>query len=332
MRLPIKLGVVGAGLFARDAHLPNLLALEKVYQIVAVYSRSEKSAHTFAEKVPYAVDIYHDMAALLAREDLDAVDIVLPIAVTPAAIEMALKAGKHVISEKPMAPTVEEGRRLLELYAGSSNKIWMVAENWRYAGAVQRAKDALDQGDIGRPLLASWAIHVQMTPENKYYHTAWRRNESFPGGFLLDGGVHHAAAWRFLLGEVKSVSAITAQIRDDLPPADTMSAALQFQSGLLGTYGITYAGSAPEDTTLNIIGEKGAIHVNRDLLTLITHTSHHEFRYDHPDGIYPEFVAFAEAILNGKPHLNTPQEGLNDVALIEAMLKSAETGQRVRLT
>ncbi|MBZ0309987.1 MAG: Gfo/Idh/MocA family oxidoreductase, partial [Anaerolineae bacterium] len=205
----------------------------------------------------------------------------------------------------------------------------MVAENWRYAGAMQKAREVI--ADIGKPLLANWAIHVQMTPENKYYHTPWRRDESFPGGFLLDGGVHHAAAWRFLLGEVESVTAMTAQQRDDLPPVDTLSAALRFQSGLLATFGVTYAGSAPEDTTLNVIGESGAIHVNRDRLMLITHTSRQEFRYEHADGIYSQFVAFAEALLNGKPHLNPPQEALGDVALIEALLQSAESGQRVDL-
>lgn len=326
MHPPIKLGLLGAGLFARDAHVPNLLALSQVFHITAVYSRSEDSARALTAKLPYEVAVYHDMETLLARDDIDAVDIVLPIGVMPSAVEMALKAGKHILSEKPMSPTVAEGRRLLDLYE-NSNKIWMVAENWRYAGAIQKAREVIEE--IGRPLLASWAIHVQMTPENKYYHTGWRRDESFPGGFLMDGGVHHAAAWRFLLGEVDSVTAITTQTREDLPPADTMSAALQFQSGLLATYGVTYAGRAPEDTTLNIIGEKGAIHVNRDHLTLITHTSRQEFRYDHPDGIYHQFVAFAEALLNGRPHLNPPQEALKDVALVEAMLKSAELGQRV---
>lgn len=325
---PLRLGIIGAGLFARDAHVPHLLSLQDTFEIVAVASRTQDSARALNEKLPQPADIYTDMAELLARDDIDAVDIVLPIALMPSAIEMALKAGKHVISEKPMSPTVEHGLKLLELYAGFDNLVWMVAENWRYTGTIQRAKQALDHQEIGQLLLASWAVHVQMDTQNKYYHTAWRRDESFPGGFLLDGGVHHTAVWRSLLGEVEAVSAFTTQIRPDLPPSDTMSAALQFQSGLLATYAVTYAGSAPEDTTLNIIGSKGAMHLNRDKMTLINAQGTQHFADSKSDGIREQFMAFGEAVLHGKAHLNTPLETLKDVALVEAMLESAESGQR----
>lgn len=327
---PIRLGILGAGLFARDAHLPNLLSLTDSFELVAVCSRTADSARLLNEKLPTPVPIHTDMDEFLAREDMDAVDIVLPIALMPQAIEKALQAGKHIISEKPMSPSVEAGQKLLMIHAQYPNLVWMVAENWRYAPAVQQARQLLENLEIGRPLLAHWAIHVQMSAENKYYHTAWRRDESFRGGFLMDGGVHHAAGWRFLLGDVASVSATATQIRPDLPPADTLSAALQFESGLLASYAVTYAGRAPQDTTLNIVGEKGALHVNRDVLTLMNEQGTQAFSYEDPDGIRQQFAAFAESIVTGAPHLNSPAETLKDVALIEAMLDAAESGQRVK--
>ena len=82
---------------------------------------------------------------------------------------------------------------------------------------------------------------MPLKPGNKYYHTDWRRSGTFPGGFLLDGGVHHVAALRQVVGEIVSVSAEVRQVRADLPPADTLSAALEFESGVIGSYSVTYA-------------------------------------------------------------------------------------------
>jgi len=91
-------------------------------------------------------------------------------------------------------------------------------------------------GAIGGSLLASWMLPISVKPDNKYYHTAWRRSGTFPGGFLLDGGVHHAAILRQVVGEIASISAEVKQLRVDLPPADTLSASLAFANGAVGSY------------------------------------------------------------------------------------------------
>lgn len=324
----IRIGILGAGIFARQHHLPALLHLPEQFQVVAVCSRSEASTDAFNALLREPVPAYHEMQAFLQHPGMEAVDAVLPINLLPVAVERTLKAGKHLLSEKPIAPNVDYGQILRRLHEREhADLVWMVAENWRYSATIQGAKALLAEGAIGEPLLAHWAIHVQMDDDNPYFNTAWRKTPDYQGGFLLDGGVHHVAALRTLFGDVKRVSAFTRLIREDLPPADTLAATLEFESGMLATYAVTYAGRAPQDTTLNIVGKQGAMHVNRDELRVVplageakTHT------YNDGNGIRGELEAFAAAIRSKSPHLNTPLETLKDLAVLEALLDSAEAG------
>ena len=112
---PIRLGLIGAGVFMRDDHVPALKALTDRFDGVAVYSRTRTSAEALQAHLPHPADIYTDLDQLLARPDIEAVDIVLPIENLPWAVEKALAAGKHIISEKPITPDVATGRRMLEL-------------------------------------------------------------------------------------------------------------------------------------------------------------------------------------------------------------------------
>lgn len=325
---PIRIALIGAGIFAHNAHLPALLAMPDRFHIAAVYSRTEERARALVERIPYPADAMTDLAALLARNDVDAVDILLPIDQLPSAVDMALAAGKHVISEKPIAPDIATGRRLLRVHAHHPDQVWMVAENWRYEEAFQQAGMLVRSGAIGRPLALSWSLHIPMREGNKYYGTAWRRSGSFPGGFLLDGGVHHVAALRMVAGEIASVSAMTAQMHADLPPADTLSAALEFESGLIGHYAASYTAASPFPSYLTIVGERGAIQCDRGYLALRTDERDETRELGESRSVNRELLAFAEAIERGAPHLNTPASALQDVAVVEAMLRSSQEGRR----
>ena len=232
MSEPIRLALIGTGLFAQDAHLPALQTLGDRFEIAAVYSRTQANAEAFAARIPGSPQIYTDLDALLANDDIEAVDVILPIEALPDAVERSLRAGKHVVSEKPLAPDVATGRRLVETYQREyTDHVWMVAENYRYEETFRRAGAVVRSGEIGAVVLAEWTLLLPTLPGNRYYATEWRRSGTFPGGFLLDGGVHHVAAMRQVVGEIASVSAEIRQMRADLPPADTLAVALQFKSG-----------------------------------------------------------------------------------------------------
>jgi predicted dehydrogenase len=207
----------------------------------------------------------------------------------------------------------------------------MVAENYRYEPTFARAGELVSSGAIGNLVMAHWGMHIALTPDNKYYQTAWRRSGTFPGGFLLDGGVHHVAVLRQIVGEVVSVSAEVRQMRSDLPPADTLSAVMQFGNGVIGSYTVSYAAGAPFPTYLTISGDQGALRTVRGVVELYHGSEVTTERFDDAQNVNEEFAAFADAIRLGKPHRNLPLEALHDVAVIEAMLKSAEQGRRVEV-
>ena len=142
----------------RKAHAPSLLELGDAAQIVAVYSRTRASAETVADAIPYDVDIYTDIAALLANESVEAVDIVLPIPMLPEVVSQALAAGKHVFSEKPIAQTVAEAQDLIARSRPYADRVWMVGENWRYEEAFQTAAQAIEAGRIGQPVFCRRVI------------------------------------------------------------------------------------------------------------------------------------------------------------------------------
>jgi predicted dehydrogenase len=306
-----------------------LQSLEQTFEIVAVYSRSPGPAQALAERLPGPVKPYTDLAALLARDDIEAVDLVLPIPVMPAVVESALRAGKHVISEKPIAPDLTTGRRLLSTYAGCTGQVWLVGENWRYEAAFEQAAHVVHSGQLGRPLLCHWTVYNPIQPDNKYYATSWRRAGGYPGGFALDVGVHHIAVLRWLLGEIAAVSATTTQVRADLPPPDTLSATLRFENGAMGTYLATYATSALWPPALHLSGEFGSLRVHRQELEVTLNGVTQPIPITPYGGVVAQLAAFAAAIRQGQRHRNPPEQALQDVAVIEAMLRSAETGCQV---
>ncbi|EOD08522.1 hypothetical protein EMIHUDRAFT_217210 [Emiliania huxleyi CCMP1516] len=180
----LKLGLVGCSWFALRAHVPALLALEQRVgvRLTAVCSRTRKSMARAEAKIHAAdpereVRRFAKMEQLFADADVDAVLLVLPIPLMPAAVEAALRAGKHVLSEKPAAPSIEAARRLLDAIAelGPRAPVWLVLENWQFKPSVRWLRERLQEGAIGRV--------------------------AGEGAWLVDAGVHWARLLREALGE-----------------------------------------------------------------------------------------------------------------------------------
>jgi predicted dehydrogenase len=329
---PIRLAMIGAGIYARDAHAPALLRLRDRFEVAAVCARSLASADALAGQFGADVARTTDVTALLARDDIEAVDILLPIAIQAPVVAQALAAGKHVISEKPVAPDVAAADALIAGYAPRPGQVWMVAENWRYEEAYVRAAELVRAGAIGRVLTVHFIHYVAMRPGNKYHASTWRRAGDFPGGFLLDGGVHFVAAMRMIAGEITGVAAHTAQFTPDLPPADVMTASLQFANGALGVYLACFAAATPWDAGLTVVGERGSLRVARGRVEIADAQGKVEtIPCAFYNGVEWELAAFAAAIREGAPHRNTPEEARRDVAVVEAMLGSARTERAVQV-
>ena len=162
------------------AHLPAVQACSLI-SLRAVYSRTQLSAERLAQIALEPVDAYFDTPSLsgrslddlLDREDLDAVIIALPILVQSTVIWKVIRAGKHVLSEKPIAKDVETADELIRGYADVRDKqLWSVGENFRFLDSIAFGCHQIQEigGDV---VTFNVTIYGFMDENDKYYQTAW---------------------------------------------------------------------------------------------------------------------------------------------------------------
>lgn len=188
--MSIGVAILGGGIFAREEHKPAVESSPHL-TLKAVWSRSLQSAKSL-EVDETKVDLYSEdqdsaktLKELLTRDDIQAVIIALPISSQPAYISQVLDAGKHVLSEKPIAPTIKKALELMDVDKFSKTS-WAIAENFRYLPSYSQAASLILT--LGRILTFSLRTQFMITPGGKYFETPWRKQPSHPGGFLLDGG------------------------------------------------------------------------------------------------------------------------------------------------
>ena len=260
MPTPVRVVLVGCGWFACVAHIPALKRLEGEGRIklVGLCSRSEASTKRAAGL--YArQDLKHylSLEEVAADPDVDLVDLTLPIDVMPGAIKLFLSAGKHVISEKPGAPSVATGIELMEHHARLDRPVvWAVAENWRFKKTTQMVEDIVASGALGEIRFADFTYLSFQKPDNQ----RWRKSPGYAGGYILDHGVHFIALLRKIAGEIEEVSASVSQRVAYLPPADSATAILSFASGAEGAYRLTFAAPySAGDQGLRLTGSNGTL-------------------------------------------------------------------------
>ncbi|KAH1326068.1 hypothetical protein KXV79_000412 [Aspergillus fumigatus] len=318
-------------IFAREEHLPAVQAA-KDFQLKAVYSRSLKSAQDLASGTT-GVDLYSEdsgpgkgYADLLARDDIAAVVIALPILVQPDFIRKALTAGKHVLSEKPIAKDIATARDLVQWYHANIDTrktLWAVAENFRYMTKFLRTAEEVQK--LGRVKNFRVNFHALVSTDSKYFKTAWRQTPGYQGGFILDGGVHVVAALRLILGSNDPVATISAQSclqQQHLPPLDTVNAVMKTKSGATGVLSLSF-GSAFDDSVFEFDCEGGVVALNSDTLTIKGESN--ELAFD-GRGVSREVAVFATTIASGGSvdKRQSPEEALADLEIMEKMLTSGE--------
>lgn len=356
---PKGLAILGSGIFAKEAHLPSIAALpEGTAELRAIYSRSEKSATELAtaahEVLGASPQVYHDGApnagldALLARTDIDAVIVALPISVQPDIVRRALAAGKHVLSEKPVAKDVASGIALIKDYDETyrpKKLVWRVAENYEVETGYLRAGAVIRSGKIGKVGFYNVRVVNHVPKDSKWYNTPWRTIPDYQGGFLLDGGVHTAAALRMILpSPIVSLSGYASLNQEHLPPHDTINAAARSEDGSHGLIELTFGApqksrSVEAHNNITVTGDRGWLQSETDysmkppvIRTIVNWVSkdnegrdageEKETFNDEIIGVKSELVRFLKAIDGEDDGFGKPFDTLKDVAFIQAGLNS----------
>jgi predicted dehydrogenase len=330
MERKIKLGIIGTGLAAKILHLPALQRLHNNFEITTVCNHTEKKAKEFSELVG-GVKYYLDYKDLLKDKDVEAVDISLPINLNYKVTIDSLKAGKHVFLEKPLAGSMIEAKKMLELKS-KYKQVMLLAENFRYRKVYNSVNDLLKKKSIGKVYAAQWNVFYRVTSDRDYGATKWRQIHSYVGGFMLDAGVHNIAALRMLFGEVKSVAAFTDSINPKIGKPDTMSVQMSFGSGVKVIYNLFFTVKHHWENKLLVFGDKGTIEANDDIIKLKLNDDNPQMIDGSDFGGYDEeFMDFYNAIINRKKISSTFIDGYKDMEVVFAALKSAEKNRVIQI-
>lgn len=326
----IKLGIIGTGLAAKNLHLPALLKLKDKIEIAAVCNHTEKKAMEFS-KLAGGVPYYLDYNEMLKNPNIDAVDIALPIDLNYRVTIDAFKAGKHVILEKPLAVSLNEAEKLLKAEK-KYGVVSLIAENFRYRKVFAKANQLFQKSVIGSPYSLAWNLYYNVDKKNSFAKTKWRKFNKYPGGFLLDAGVHNIAAIRYLFGEFKSVAASVKTINPEIGTHDTMTLQFELQNGMNGVYNIYFSVKGHWEDQLLIFGTRGTIQILNNKL-IVKREGKPEKVYDMTDdnGYYNEFFDFYNGIVNKKKIFSGFDEGYKDLLVVLKSFESADLKKRIIL-
>lgn len=320
---PVKLGILGCGIAAKDLHWPALKQLKDKFEIVTVCNHTAEKAKEFAQmagNVPYVTD-YKEV---LSNPEIEAVNILLPIHLNYEVTKEALDAGKHVIVEKPIAANMKEAEEMLG-FEQKYKTIMMVAENFRYDPLNIRIKELLDSGSIGKPYSAFWDCFDLLETSNKYAKTQWRIKHQYPGGFITDGGVHNMAVFRDLFGEIDSGKAITKSINPELGEIDSMSFLFNTSQKVSCVFNYYFSSMGYQERKLKILGTQGTMVVEGKNITIKKVNSSDYVETVQSEGGYKEeFENFYGAIRNGEKVKSTFLEAYKDLKALLDALEAAE--------
>jgi UDP-N-acetyl-2-amino-2-deoxyglucuronate dehydrogenase len=303
-------------------------------EIAACHSRTESKMAAFTrEHGGVAQKTY---GGIVLDPDIDAVVLTTPnSAHAPQAIEAA-RNGKHVFVEKPMALSVEDGKRMIAV-AREANVILAVGHKHRRLARYRKAQELIKEGAIGEVLLAeasySSDLGMRLTPEM----WRWYRKES-PGGPLTSLTIHHVDTLSHLVGPVRRVTAFISKTSGKAEADDVVSAAIQFESGALGYLGGSFL--TPTREFLQIHGVNGVVLVDEDGAAAYYQRKGTSslVRQPLPDAdtqrrnaLAEEIDEFALCIQEGREPETAGEEGLAALAVMEAIIRSAEMGKPVEI-
>lgn len=283
---------------------------------------------------------YETLDSLLADPQVDAVCICTPSGLHAAQAVAALEAGKHVLIEKPLAITVEEGMRVVKAAEKSGRTVDVVAQ-LRCCPAVQQIREAISGGKLGTITLVQLDM-VYYRSEEYYNASPWRGTWAIDGGgALMNQGIHGIDLLLYLMGPVSRVFAHAKTMARNIQTEDTATATLEFENGAICTIAATTSVYPGSPRRLRICGTKGTVVLTEDSITewsvegdnpedYLSASEYDSFNKPEavPESAHAAVIRdFADAILDGRQPVSSARDGYNAVALIAAMYQSSKTGQ-----
>ncbi len=287
---------------------------------------------------------FSSLPELLAGSNADVVVLATPSGLHAEETIMCAEAGRHVVTEKPMATRWHDGKSMVAACDKAGVQLFVVKQNRRNA-TIQLLKQAIDQKRFGRIYMVT--VNVFWSRPQSYYDSAkWRGTWEFDGGAFMNQASHYVDLLDWLVGPVESVHAFTATLARHIEVEDTGVATVRWRSGALGSVNVTMlAYPRNMEGSITILGEKGTVRVGGVAVNEIVHwefadkdpadtqvksaTYETTSVYGHGHPVYYDNVIKA---LRGEAKAETDgREGLRSLELLIGIYQSARDGKPVGL-
>jgi UDP-N-acetyl-2-amino-2-deoxyglucuronate dehydrogenase len=258
----IKIGIIGCGRIAQRhaSHICNTAGLE----LMAVCDVVEEKAQSLGQE--YKAEVFYDLSTLLKEADIDIVSICSPNGLHATHSILSLKAGKHVLCEKPMAISVYDCGEMIKAAEKANRRLFVIKQN-RFNPPVQAVKDIIDNQQLGQ--IYSVQLSCFWNRNENYYKDSWKGSKALDGGTLYTQFSHFVDLLYHLIGDVKEVKAYGSNFHHEgiIEFEDTGVVILKFYNNVIGTINYTvnsYGGNM--EGSLTIFGEKGTVKIGGQYL------------------------------------------------------------------
>jgi predicted dehydrogenase len=347
---PVGFAIVGCGMIARF-HV-RALADVPATSVRALVSRTAENARKLATETGLSCDCTTDLTQVLSRPDVHVVIVTTPSGAHLEPAVAAASAGKHVIVEKPLEITTERCDRIIDACDRHGVHLGVIFPS-RFADASVVLKNAVDAGRFGRLTLGETTCKWWRS-QAYYDEGGWKGTRALDGGgALMNQAIHNVDLLQWLMGAVTHVAGFTATLAHErIEVEDTAAATLRFASGALGVIQATTSIWPGLPKTVAVHGDHGtAVVEQEDVLRW-------EFQPETEDdrqvrtrfaqkvgasggssnpaaishvGHARQLAEFVAALRSGGSPQVDGREGRKAVAIIEAIYRSAATGQIVEL-
>ena len=353
-----KIGIIGVG-FGAQVHVPGFRS--EGWEVAAICSRNREKAQKAGAEA--GIDrIYTDPMEIIRRDDLAAVSIITPPGAHHALAIAALKAGKHVLCEKPFALDAGRAKEMLDV-AEKSRRTAMVAHEFRHTPQRAYIKQLLDDGYIGKFQLCTIELFLDRYVTDQPRPLTWMAHKSDGGGLLGALGSHYIDGLRYWFGEVASVSGWLATLRPDLVDTatgkkvdaetdDSFLLTLTFKNGGMATMISSFAVTPTRGAKIAVMGDSGTLIAEQpgpnpmengvvvasrngaalqELKTPAQYTPFTDAR-DHRLMAFRLLVRdFTTGVEQGTSPAPSFTDGLRCQQILDAVRESSESGRTVRL-
>jgi len=329
----IRYAVVGLGHIAQFAVLPAFAQAKKNSELAALVSGDPKKIRKVSEKYGVPAVSYDEFEQVVEREQIDAAYVALPNAQHREFTERAARVGVHVLCEKPMAIGERDCRAMIRACAKANVRL-MIAYRLHLTPAHLEAVALARSGKLGNLRYFSSVFGMQVKARNI------RTDASDGGGPLYDLGVYCINAARYLFGdepmEVQGVTTATVGDRRFEEIEESATAVLRFPGERVAQFTCSF--NSADCASLELVGTKGLLRMDpafeyEDQLkwTLSQKGKNQERLFPKGDQFAAELIYFSNCILRHRDPEPDGNDGLADVRIVEAILRSAKTGRAVKI-